>query len=98
RIADDGQDCGNRREIELELRNDQEAEREYDVVEGGNDGTDGELPFEPYPDVDQDRSKRDGNADDRRPSKFTGNRGADKFGAPDVVVRRNRFLCLANEG
>ena len=63
RVADDGQDRGNARQIEFELKERIKADRAGHVVNQRGDGGHGELPFEPEPDIDQDADHGDDDSD-----------------------------------
>src|SRR5690606_4021035 len=70
RIADNGEDRCNGRKVELELRDYEEAERQYDVIHRGNDGADGELPLESHPHVNKNPRQRGENPEYGGPGQF----------------------------
>ena len=59
RVADDGQDRRQRRQVERHLGHREEAEDDDRVVQRRDDGADAELPLEAQPDVEQDEEERE---------------------------------------
>jgi hypothetical protein len=55
RIAENRQQRRDAGEIEIDLRDRHEADGQHDVVHVGDHGAERELPFEPEPEIDQDR-------------------------------------------
>ncbi len=55
RVAEDGEQRRDAGEIEIDLGDRHESEGQHDVVHVGDHGAEGELPFEPEPQIDQDR-------------------------------------------
>ena len=59
RIAEDGQQRRDAGQVEVDLRERHEADRQHDVVHVGDHGAERELPFEAEPEVDQDAEDRE---------------------------------------
>src|SRR5207344_1659506 len=59
--------------VEIDLGNRHEADRQHDVVDVGDHGAQCELPFEPEPEIDQDREDREHQADHAVGQQFTRN-------------------------
>ena len=66
RIADDGENRGDRGLVELELREGEEADRQQQIVHRADDRADRELPFEAEPQIGQHRQDRDDDAERAR--------------------------------
>ena len=58
RIAENGQQRGDRGQVEIDLHHRHEAEREHEIVHVGDHGAERELPLEAEPEIDQDRADR----------------------------------------
>ena len=68
-------------EVEIDLGDRHEADRQHDVVNVGDHGAERELPFEPEPEIDQDREDREHQAEHAEGQQFAGYAGADHFDA-----------------
>ena len=88
RIADDGQDRRDARQVEVDLGHREEADRQDGVVDERRHRGDAELPFEAEPDVGHDAG--DGEQDRERagPRQFAGDARADHLDAAELVVGR----------
>ena len=86
RIADDGQDRGDRGHVELVRRDHEEADRQHDVVQGADDGADRQLPLEAEPEIDQHREHRQHDADRARLDEFARDARPDRLDAAELVV------------
>ena len=58
-----------------------EADRQHDVVDVGDHGAERELPFEPEPEIDQDREDREHQAEHAVGQQFAGNARSHHFDA-----------------
>ena len=81
RIAENGQKRRDAGEVEIDLRDRHEADRQHDVVDVGDHGAERELPLEPEPEIDQDRKDREHQAEHAVGQQFAGNARSDHFDA-----------------
>jgi hypothetical protein len=63
RVANDGENRGNRSLVELKLGDAEEADRQQEIVHRADDRADRELPFEAEPQIGQDREDGDDHAE-----------------------------------
>ncbi len=59
RIAEDGEQRRDAGQVEIDLRQRHEADRQHEIVHVGDHGAERELPFEAEPEIDQDRADRE---------------------------------------
>ena len=63
RIAENGQQRRDAGQVEVDLRQRHESDRQHEIVDVGDHRAERELPFEPEPEVDQDAEDREHQAD-----------------------------------
>ena len=64
RVAENGQQRRDTGQIEVDLRDRHEADRQHDIVHVGDHGAERELPLEAEPEVHQDADDREHQAAD----------------------------------
>ena len=95
RIADDGQNRGDRGQIELHLGQREQADGQDHVVDQADQRADPELPFEADPDIDRDRDRGETERLERGPAQFLGNLARNRI---DPVDPRIRMVSLDRGG
>ena len=80
-VAEDRQQRRDTGEVEIDLGDRHEADRQHDVVDVGDHGAERELPFEPEPEIDQDRKDREHQAEHAVGQQFAGNARTHHFDA-----------------
>ncbi len=83
-------------EVEIDLRDRHEADRQHDVVDVGDHGAERELPFKPEPEIDQDGKDREHQAEHAIGQKLAGNARAHDFDAAIVDGIAERAAHLAH--
>ena len=73
RIAQDGEERRDAGQVEIDLRDRHEAERQHEVVHVGDHGAERELPLEAEPEIDQDRDDREHQPEHAVGEQFAGN-------------------------
>ena len=81
RIAENRQQRRDAGQVEIDLRDRHEADGQHDVMDVGDHGAERELPFEPEPEIDQDRKDREHQAEHAVGQQFAGYARSDHFDA-----------------
>ena len=79
RIAENRQQRRDAGEVEIDLADRHEPDGEHDIVDVGDHGAERELPFEPEPEIDQDRDDREHQPQHAVGQQFSGNPWAHHF-------------------
>ena len=93
-IAENGQKRGDAGQVEIDLTDRHEADRQHDVVHVGDHGAECELPFEAEPEIDQDRDDREHQAEHAVGQKFAGDARTQHLGALNVDAVAERAAKL----